>query len=382
MPDELPVLTLGFVGDDEVHRTNCLALLKDLVAAFHKQHRKAEVRVLLPEWDKPTDTMSDIDDWAATAGYDVAHVSAGSIVTELLDQPDACLILVGNPEEDETVYAVAEEAAKCRVKTRSLINGLEKVVFDDEDFDDDGFHEVDLDDEDAGLDFPEDETYEGISVIDTPDLDVLADLADGGEVEAQEEIKTIAAAVGIDTAPFETWVDAVEAIRGKNLEAIAPEPGTLLTNQEDPADDGYYDPEKDPELDEDPAEVVAAFEAGDKGVTAPTNSREQLEALTFEQVKAIGLDFGIPPGRGMTQGVFINKILEAQGILEVQPPTVKKRAPRKKKLEVVPDHTPGKTEIAPTNVTYITGEVQTMDGPLTIVARALRKVADELDPPV
>jgi hypothetical protein len=368
MPDELPVLTLGFIGDDEVHRNNCLALLKDLVGAFHKQHRKAEVRILLPAWgDNLTDTMSDIDDWAATSGYDVAHVSSGSIVTELLGQPDACLILVGNPEEDEIVYAVAEEAAKYRVKTRSLINGLEKVVFDDEDFDDDGFHEVDLDDEDAGLDFPEDEADEGFSGIDAPDLDVLADLADGGEVEAQEEIKTIAATVGINTAPFETWVDAVEAIRGKNLEAIAPEPGTLLTNQEDPADDGYYDPEKEPEV-ELPATV--------------NYSRQALEAATFDEVKAIGLDFGIPPGKGMTQSVFVNKILEAQGILEVQPPTVKKRAPRKKKLEVVPDSLPDQTEIEPGNVTYITGEIQSMDGPLTIVARALRTAADELDPPV
>ena len=46
----------------------------------------------------------------------------------------------------------------------------------------------------------------------SPDPDLLASLADDGEVEAQEEIKTIAFGFGIDVAPFETWQDAVEAI--------------------------------------------------------------------------------------------------------------------------------------------------------------------------
>ena len=75
------------------------------MAGFMKQRRKATVRVILPEWDNPTDTMKDVDDWASTVGYEVSHNSAGSIVTSLIGQEDACLILVGDPGEDDVVYA-------------------------------------------------------------------------------------------------------------------------------------------------------------------------------------------------------------------------------------------------------------------------------------
>ena len=356
---ETPKLTLGFVGDAEVHRNNSLALLKDLVGAFLKQHRKADVEILLPEWDNPTDTMNDIDDWASTSGYDVAHVSAGDIVTELLKEEDARLILVGDPNEDDVVYAVAEEAAKYKIQIRSLINGLEKVVFDEDDFDDDdivagdGFHEVDLDDED------EDDIADDIEL----DLDVLAALADDGEVGAQEEIKTVANSLNIDTTPFETWADAVSAIRGEvkfdKIEAAE-------TIQE-LFDAGETEVTAPPEPDEDTIMPVAA----------PT--RERLEALTFDQIKAVALDYGIPSGRGMKHAVFVNKILQAAGVETEAPKTKGKKKPAPK-LEAVP----GVAAIAKEedNVHPIRPEHPAEQTIAQMIAGALRAVAEQLDPMV
>ena len=318
-------LTLGFVGNDELHRSNTLALLKDYVGAFLQQHRKAVIRILLPEMGDglPTDTMKDVDDWAGTAGYEIQHWSVGKLIEALLSFDNSRLILVGDPGEDDFVYAVAEEAAKHSVKTRSLINGLEKVVFEDDDFDvdevADGFHDVIDDDDEVGLG----------GEAEQPDLDLLATLADDGELDAQEEIKSVAAALGIDTAPFDTWADAVVAIRGDS-----PKDGLLLTHQEDPADDGYYDVDVDPHFEPDktiadpevqPEEPVVAQEEDD---VMPDKiwTRDELEALTLDEIKAVGLEHGIASGRGMKHKVFVNKILQANGT-ETEAPKAAKKAP-------------------------------------------------------
>ena len=305
MADETPKLTLGFVGNDEVHRNNSLALLRDLVGGFLKQHRKADVEIILVV-GAPSATMADIEDWAATSGYGISTTTVGSMVTELLKEENARLILVGDPAEEERVYAVAEEAAKYKIQTRSLLNGLERVVFDD-DLDEDelgeGFHEVDLDEPDI-----DDDLLSEPDGITAPDLDVLAVLADDGEVDAQEEIKGIAAALDIDVTPFETWTDAIAAIRGvgedqtevdPEYEPDPPDEGETVIADLPPVEiadaDGYFDPEAQP--------------------LAPVTvyTREYLESLDFDKVKAIGLDHGIAQGRGMKKVVYINKILVLNG---------------------------------------------------------------------
>ena len=77
--------------------------------------------------------------------------------------------------------------------------------------------------------------------------------------EAQEEIKVIAAALGIDTAPFGTWPDAVVAIRGGNTDP------TVVESRERPVpedDDDYYDVDEDAtfEPDESAEDVIAVIE--------------------------------------------------------------------------------------------------------------------------
>jgi hypothetical protein len=370
-------LTLAFVGEQEVHRNNARALLDDFVDGWLKQHRKGEVKVILARAD--TDTMSDLDDWANTSGYDVSEEPPEGIVPALLEEPDARLILVGDPNEDDTLYDVTEEAAKYRIHTRSLINGLEKVVFDDDDFDDDlagdGFHEVDVE---SGEGWVEDDdlTDEAAKLLAAvpdvedapdddapPDLDILATLADDGQVEAQEEIKDLAAALDIDVAPFETWVDAVEAIRSKQAAEFYEDPGNMVAGErvelvgtilldppisvdDDPtpgdiptSETGVSAPtpsstavEDVPPGDGDLTEELSTREADDfLATTGSLYTREQLEAKSFDEVKAIGLDYGIAPGRGMKHGVYVNKILLASGV-ETEPP---KRKRNRKKLEAV-----------------------------------------------
>lgn len=417
-------LTLAFVGEQEVHRNNSRALLEDFVDGWQKQHRKGEVKVILHDFR--TDTLDDIEDWAATSGYEIVEESAGGIVTLLLDEVDARLILVGDPNDDDTLYAVAEEAAKYRIQIRSLINGLEKVVFDDDDFEDDlageGFHEVDVESGEGWAD--EDLTDEAAALLAAvpdvpdapeadapPDLDLLATLADDGTVEAQEEIKDIAAAVDIDVTPFETWVDAVAAIRGKTGEV----PTTTVVSEEffdglNGSKEEYLrfaaqvpEPEENPtetganvptpsSTDAEPApeEVVGeipdtgtddeAEECVEEAVMQKAYTREELEAKSFDEVKAIALDHGVPPGRGMTHKVFITKILQATGV-ETDPPKRK----RKTKMFAIAEPAAGEaTEakpadsthegatITPINETTLTGKS------LLALAVRLQEIVDEL----
>lgn len=391
MAEQTPKLTLGFVGPAEVHRTNALALLKDLVGGFMKQHRKAEVLVLLEALSEPdapsTDTMSDIMDWAQTSGYEVYEVKATELVTELLKEDDARLILVGDPNEDDIVYAVAEEAAQNKIPTRSLINGLEKVVFDDEEPDElgDGFHEVDLADPDAGIDFPEDSDLDddlaGTTTAE-PDLDVLADLADGGEVEAQEEIKSIAAGLGIDATPFDTWTEAVAAIRGN---------GGTPDETPKPEEDPDPTPEA-PSPDAEAAEPTTSEQEDSAGASAPEEepaddprgkvyTREELEAKEFAEVKAIALEWGIAPGRGMKHSVFVNKILAASGVEEAAPSKPKSKTKKEAApppLAAVPDPEPEPPAEESVVVPIRAADERTVE---KIIAEGLRDLADKLDPP-
>ena len=66
-------LTLGFLGGDEVHRSGAKALLDDLITAFRKSHRKAEVRFILAV-DAWSDTLNFLGDYALTQGFKLGLV--------------------------------------------------------------------------------------------------------------------------------------------------------------------------------------------------------------------------------------------------------------------------------------------------------------------
>lgn len=411
MAEETACLTLAFVGEQEVHRNNARALLDDFVDGWQKQHRRGEVDVILPDWDDPTDTMADIDDWASTSGYNVNHTGVRNLIAEyLLNASDARLILVGDPNDSDMLYDVTEEAAKYRIQTRSLINGLEKVVFDDDDFEDDlagqdGFHEVDvesgegwavddkdeLSDEAAALLSAVDDVPDAPADDAPPDLDLLAALADDGEIDAQQEINSIAAALELDVTSADTWVEAVVTIRGKTGEV----PTTTVVSEE------FYD-----SLDEVAEEAVVVIADGPVELTwsdlddlveevasreeveeaAATNNavytRAELEAKSFDEVKAIALDHGIPPGRGMKHKVFVNKILQATGV-ETEPPKQKRT---RRKLEAVEPAAGEATEAKDSDNTHGSNVIpisEVVQGhSLKEIADSLRHYADVLDPPL
>jgi hypothetical protein len=358
MVEETARLTLAFVGDQEVHRNNARALLEDFVEGWLKQHRKGEVSIILPEWDNPTDTVSDLDDWASTAGYYVAYQSVHKIVTDLLEEPDARLILVGDPSDDDTLYDVLEEAAKHGIQTRSLINGLEKVVFDDEELDDDlagkdGFHEVDVETGDGWAEDEPDELsaeaqalLEAVDDVDdapdddaAPDLDMLAELADDGEIEAQHEIQSVASSLDLDVSEAETWADAVAAIRDEQITVASEVVEVLASVEEDPVvvvvADGPVELTKG-----DMEAFLEEIETRETLTPTTTWTREQLEAKSFDEVKAIGVECGVVPGRGMQHRVYVNKILQATGV-ETEAPKkkrAKKEAPSKEEATITPIH--------------------------------------------
>ena len=155
-------LVLGFIGGDQIHRDNAVALLDDLIATYHRNNKGAEV-VLYLATDPFTHTMADLADYALTSGHKLGLVgtdvdlAAGSVkpflaaaegrlnrVTKGQSVPgvlvevlnvyarEARLILIADPDEDDDVYNAVEAALEKQIKVRTLLGGLDEITIIDE----------------------------------------------------------------------------------------------------------------------------------------------------------------------------------------------------------------------------------------------------------
>lgn len=233
-----PDYVLGFLGDQNVHKANTRALLKDFIDAYKANHRKSKIVFLLAAEDPLTETMEDLADMAATSGFElgvIAHtdtyatdavreiltdasierqyriedpgVYLGDSIVGILDfhrasGDDVALILLGDPEEDDETYTALRKAEDLKIQTRSLLNGLHEAIVDDDgeeatvpeiddEIDDDevpvAFTDLDDDDDLPTIVVDEDEDDE------IEDAEVVADAETGEVIEAVE-----------DSAPFVT----------------------------------------------------------------------------------------------------------------------------------------------------------------------------------
>lgn len=311
MADSTRTLAIGFFGATEVHSKNARALIEDLVAAWKRDNKNGKVSFVLP-LDTFTNTIEDFADYAVTSGYRLGLVghqadfdnpkvtpfihalpdSAGTthivkdggsvangIIGALAVSSDTRLILISDPNEDDEAYAAFEVAAGMGITVRSLLQGLDEIVMESDD------------------------EQENITVAVAPDEfddEALEDLDEDDVVEGDE---------------FDEIDKAIDA--DVDEEDVAPAQMTIVEDK-----------------DEDDEPVATAAPVSDD---APW-TEERLQAFSDTDrvgFLALAATYDILPGRGIKTTYMIDRILEANGI------TVEKKAPVKRARKVrVPDDAP------------------------------------------
>lgn len=325
-------LTLGFVGDQVVHRDNAFALIDDLIQAHRRTNRNAKVRFVIGV-DVFTDTLDELADYCLNSKYTldlVGHekglqgrrvkkylefaesvtnvpeevATPVAVVKRISQWTYARLILIADPSEDDYTYLALEVATGNNIPVRSLLHGMHAVFLqteeeeqpeqmpknvepdDDEEFEDEDEEEGDYEDE---IDDEEGDEVE-------PDDDELED-----EDEDEEEGTAEDEEEGDDEPEDEDEPDDDEE---EDLEDEGDEP------DED-------DVEEEEEEEEVPTPPRARKAAAAPAAAAPVRyTRQKLERLAAAPDRQPFYDvvasFGITRGKGIKAINMINSILEAQ----------------------------------------------------------------------
>ena len=348
MADSPRTLSIGFFGAQEVHRNNSRALIDDLVAAWKRDNKNGKVSFVFPV-DTFTGTMEDLADHAVTSGHRLGFVGhkadfenpklqpflpeangtvynvkdggsiTNGIVGALAVASEARLILVSDPNEDDDAYAAFEVASGMGITVRSLLQGLDEIVMESDDEQENNTVAV------APEEF-DDETLEDLDeddVVEGDEFDQI-DQAIDADVDEDEADEPVADVISIDS------------------------------DVEDEVDD----------------DEPVAVEASDD---APwTEERLQAMADTDRTAfYALAASHDILPGRGIKTTTMITRILEANGV------TVEKKAPVKRVPKVSADGTPAKRlgrprkDAAPVEVTKLVDMAQELADAVNQYARNL-----------
>jgi hypothetical protein len=411
MADAGMSFALGFIGNEPVHRDNARALLADLIAAYKRDNKTAKIRFILPT-EPFTETMSDLADYCATSGYQIGFVgpdfsgpeiapyradaegnlyslSAGSslakgMISALSVWDDTRLILVADPATDDAAYTALVTAVGMGIKVRSLLHGLDEVLMENPDeeeqpdmhvVEDEENEEFDEESEDEELEEePIDEDGEEEDEI---DYVALGTAADGGDEDAQVELVDLAKAEGIDPDAYGTWAEVADLLApvdesqeyDDEEESGEEESGgaededgffdtTLEEGDEEEADEEDLTEEVVDEEDDDTEEEEGddAEEVGDDSdevddeesdaeeerTTVPANKK-----LTEESLIKLGerdkdafyetcAEYDVYPGRGQKVPIMARKVMEAiEGGL-VKSARVKKPAAKKTTKKAAP----------------------------------------------
>jgi hypothetical protein len=346
-------LVFGFIGADNIHRDNAVALLDDLIAQYHRNNKGAEV-VLYLACDPFTHTMADLADYALTSGYklglvgtetdlvvgalkpfladaegQVIRVTGKHTVPEMLVETisvyakEARLILIADPNEDDDTYNAVIAATAKEIKVRTLLGGLDEVTLEPDDEEEEtapvpAEPEVE----------PESEEYD-----DPQDLDDLAesDLSEDADV--------------VD--PDEEEGDIVDAELVESGDGALPEDSD---NQNDPENNSDHaeaeEPAAEPVEEEPVAEATETKPAPAKKATKATKtvkkvvSKSQTTPLNADALLALAesdrpafyelaAEYNIKPGKGIKVLNMVNRILAATGGTPALAPA--KKAPATKK---------------------------------------------------
>jgi hypothetical protein len=334
MTDPNRLYVMGFLGDQEVHRDNAIALIGDLITAHTRNNKGCEV-VFWFGVETYTATMGDLVDYALVNGYKIGLVATeevleGSLRSVLSEaegrvhtvapgksvgakligtlsvwRASARLVLINDldPEDpDEETLEVLETAAGMDIKVRSLLRGLEEVELEPDDAPkepvlmpvaDDEYEDEEYEDEEEG-----DEELEEDEDVKEPDEE--------GEEEEEPEPE------GDDDEDY--------------------------TEEEEVADE--ESPDVEPEDEESEPEEAEGEEEEEPVAEAPvaTKIKKHTEAsLTKlaekdkDEFYALALTFNVHSGRGRKIPIMVRDVLEAQsgGVVPVKAPA--KKAPVKKK---------------------------------------------------
>jgi hypothetical protein len=321
MTDPNRLYVMGFLGDQEVHRDNALALIGDLITAHTRNNKGCEV-VFWFGVETYTATMGDLADYALVNGYKIGLVATEEVLEgslrSLLPEAEgrvhtvaagksvgakligtlsvwrasARLVLINDfdPEDpDEDTLDVLETAAGMEIKVRSLLRGLEEVELEPDDAPKEPVLMPVADEEDYEDEEYEDEEEEGEEELEEDD-DVEEPGEEGPEDEDEDE-------------------DVVDA------EVI-----------EDEDSDQGEDEEPEPEEEEEP---VAEAPVATKTKKHTEASLTKLAEKDKDEFYALALTFNVHSGRGRKISMMVRDVLEAQsgGVV----PSAPKKAPAKKK---------------------------------------------------
>lgn len=412
-------LTLGFVGDQLVHRDNAFALIDDLIQAHRRTNRNAKVRFVIPV-DLFTDTLDELADYCLNSKYLldlVGHQAAfesksvkrylehADFITKLPDDVAtpvavvsrisqwvyARLILIADPAEDDYSYLALTAATGKNIPVRTLLHGMSAV----------------------SLETDEEEQPEQMPKNVEPDEDEEFEDEDEEEGDYEEE-------EGDEVEPDDEDLEAEEDDEEEGDDTEEEEDGDDDDSEEEPEDEEAEDeeeledgeesedePDEDEDVEEEEEEEVPTPRARKAAAAAPAAAPKRHTRLSLDRLAARNRDefyelvasYGIERGKGIKVINMINSILEAQAAGEkpravrAAKPAPKPAAPVKKaapvKAAAKPAPAPAKRPVAKTAAPAAKRPVSTqsantnpsaagLKSALEILSTAFQNAADQL----
>lgn len=322
-------LTLAFVGNGEVHAANSRALIKDLISAHKKKAPNAKITFIFPI-DDFTSTMDDLVDFGLTSGYDLElcgrpddfknfatlkqqatkiyelKAPVRLLLQRILPQrEDARLILIADPNEDDDAYNAVGWASESNIPVRSLLKGLDTVVFSDGD-EEEQEESVARDD-----DWDEEEADEaGLHVVDDEEeYDEETEEEEAEEEEAEEEEET-EEDEDVEAEGDDEFEDEEEEESDEDEESEEDE------EEEEAEDEEEFEAEDDEEIEADEEDLDDDVETEEEDVAPKKYTESQLTRLSdrdYEEFLEIAAKYRVKPGRGIRKANMVKQILEAQG---------------------------------------------------------------------
>lgn len=334
-------LVLGFIGDQAVHPANAVALLSDFIDAHRKLHKSAKVRFIVPV-EPLTSTLEEIAEFCLQSKYKLellghqralddpkaqryseeadmvievpGDMTLGAALIGRLTAVDTRVILLADPDVDDDAYFVLEKASEQHIIVRSLLNGLDMVIFNPDtkeqpEVSPKHVEEEDYDEEDEDLDEDED-TEEDDEDLEDEDEDLEDEDEEGDEDEDDEPEE--------DDEDDEDDEEPAPVRRLKKVSKSAP-----------------------------PKKVAKAPVKAAKKVVETEEDEEwtedSLAALEKEELYAVAAEYDVFPGKGIKVSTMISRVLEAQGGEPAPKPAAKKVAAPK----VAPPKAPAAKKVAP-----------------------------------
>lgn len=379
MPDNAMSMAIGFLGEQDVHRDNAVALLDDLIDGHRRNNKNARIRFIVPV-EPFTESMEDLADYCLNSGYvldlvghhdafenvrvqqymghaeyvtEVADKTsvANTIVNRLAPQLHNRLILLAEVTdkgdiENDLIYDAVVLAKSKNILVRSLVGGMEKVLLPSEE--------------------EESENMPRASRREIEDEEGLEDDEDGADAEADDD---------------EDEDEEPAPRRRRRAAAAAPV-------EDDDEDDDDDDGDGEDDEDEEPAPASrkrAAPRAAARETVHYTEARlNRIATTNKDEFYGIAEGFNVFSGKGRKISTMIREVLEAQD--GVKPPAKRaaaataapaKRAARRTEPEPSAKAPAAKKAAAPKAVAAKTPKTQALRGLFEAVADELERLLED-----